>query len=229
MRSFSPHPHCVPFLHPPHNLPGVDASPRNRFKSSPIGHVRAITMSTKLHLNKVLKTDREGTEAPAISSDDSDCSSSIKNDQLERPSKKARRSPHDDDEHDRLEAKRAYNRMNSARNRKRQKELIATLKEQLEAVNHRLAEAARQNDLLLVQMRLLEQENQTMALKHHFLASNPSAMRSLSTVGNLVSPAMSAQVPNDSLLGRVQTCHTNLPGAAQLPIETLMALKMLHR
>ena len=87
-----------------------------------------------------------------------------------------------------------------------QKELIATLKEQLEAVNHRLAEAARQNDLLLVQMRLLEQENQTMALKHHFLASNPSAMRSLSTVGNLVSPAMSslliagASVPSRSVL-----------------------------
>ena len=186
-------------------------------------------MSTKLHLNKVLKTGHERTEAPVISSDDSDCSSSIKNDHLERPSKKARRSSHDDDERDRLEAKRAYNRMNSARNRKRQKELIATLKEQLEATNLRLSEAARQNDLLLVQMRLLEQENQTMALKQHFLASNPSAIRSLSAVGNFVSPAVSAQAPNDSLLGRGQTCHSNLSAAAQLPIETLMALKMLHR
>jgi hypothetical protein len=171
------------------------------------------TMSTSaLPLDKIIKSYQDSTSSQSKEVTKTENSSIISEatDHLDGGSdgpaaKKLRLSEDNDDDDDatRLEAKRAYNRMNSARNRKRQKELITTLKEQLEATNSRMAEMQRENDLFRVQIRLLEQENQGLAFKQQ-LAGLP-------------------RQGNDSLLGGA------LGGGGQIPMETLLALGLLRR
>lgn len=73
----------------------------------------------------------------------------------EQQTSKKRRAESPQDEENLLAAKRAYNRMNAARHRQRQKELVASLQEKLQASEERAERLERENQLLQAQLRTI--------------------------------------------------------------------------
>lgn len=69
-----------------------------------------------------------------------------------------------DDEVHRLATRRAYNRQCAAKARKKSKDLISSLQDQVRELIHSKAKLERLNDVLKAQMKLLEQQNQSLMI-----------------------------------------------------------------
>lgn len=108
----------------------------------------------------------------------------------------------DEDEARRLEARRAYNRQCAAKARKRSKDLIAHLQQQVEQLTKDKTALERTNEVMQAQLQLLEQQNRTLMMNQRA----PSAM--IPGVGG------------NALLGGFQ--GTQLAGTGALPSVSLL-------
>lgn len=70
----------------------------------------------------------------------------------------------DEDEARKLESRRAYNRKCAAKARKRSKDLISQLQDEVNQLNQDKATLQRTNEVMHAQMKLLEQQNQTLMM-----------------------------------------------------------------
>lgn len=70
----------------------------------------------------------------------------------------------DEDEARKLESRRAYNRKCAAKARKRSKDLISQLQEEVQQLNQDKARLERTTEVMQAQLKLLEQQNQTLML-----------------------------------------------------------------
>lgn len=70
----------------------------------------------------------------------------------------------DEDEARRLESRRAYNRQCAAKARKRSKDLISHLQQQVEELSKDKASLERTNEVMQAQLQLLEQQNRTLMM-----------------------------------------------------------------
>lgn len=86
----------------------------------------------------------------------------------------------DDDEARRLEARRAYNRQCAAKARKRSKDLIAHLQQQVEELSKDKAQLERTNEVMQAQLQLLEQQNRTLMMNQR---TSSVAIPSMGAVG----------------------------------------------
>jgi hypothetical protein len=68
----------------------------------------------------------------------------------------------DENEAQRLEARRAYNRQCASKARKRSKDLIATLQQQVEELSKDKASLERNNEVMHAQLSLFEQQNRSL-------------------------------------------------------------------
>lgn len=78
----------------------------------------------------------------------------------------------DEDEARRLETRRAYNRQCAAKARKRSKDLINSLQEQVDQLTKDKAALERTNEVMQAQLQLLEQQNRTLMMNQR----GPSSM-----------------------------------------------------
>jgi hypothetical protein len=70
----------------------------------------------------------------------------------------------DENEAQRLEARRAYNRQCASKARKRSKDLIATLQQQVEELSKDKASLERNNEVMHAQLSLFEQQNRSLMM-----------------------------------------------------------------
>ncbi len=70
----------------------------------------------------------------------------------------------DDDEARKLESRRAYNRKCAAKARKRSKDLISQLQEEVHQLNEEKTRLERNTEVMFAQLKVLEQQNQTLLL-----------------------------------------------------------------
>lgn len=73
----------------------------------------------------------------------------------------------EEDEEAKLAAKREYNRLNAAKNRKRQKELIASLQDQVKTTTDRMGDLERENEVLKVQVKSLREQNELLLMRNY--------------------------------------------------------------
>lgn len=83
----------------------------------------------------------------------------------------------DGEEARRLESRRAYNRQCAAKARKRSKDLISTLQQQVETLSKDKASLERTNEVMKAQLHLLEQQNRSLLLSQR--TNNSSLVQSL--------------------------------------------------
>lgn len=70
----------------------------------------------------------------------------------------------DEDEARKLESRRAYNRKCAAKARKRSKDLISQLQEEVQQLNQDKAKLERTNEVMQAQLKILEQQNQSLVM-----------------------------------------------------------------
>jgi len=107
--------------------------------------------------------------APAGDDSDNSLSDQDSDDKLGTEPRRAKRriideTLLDEDEARRLEARRAYNRQCAAKARKRSKDLISHLQQQVEQLTKDKTTLERTNEVMQAQLQLLEQQNRTLMM-----------------------------------------------------------------
>lgn len=117
----------------------------------------------------------------------------------------------DEDEARKLESRRAYNRKCAAKARKRSKDLISQLQDEVQQLNQDKARLERTNEVMHAQLKLLEQQNQTLMINQR-----QSEGRLLSGMSSGIQGGLLGGLPRVGLLGGFPQGDAGLSAASLL-------------